>query len=172
MNIKKKLITSKFSIIIFILLIIIGILKFFYQDIKIFLNITSSIKLGIYIMRKYDKNLPLKKGTFVVFSVPDKAVKNREYYQDFIKEIVGTYGDDIEVIDNKIYINKEFKGEILEKDSYGNSIRTLKEGKQEIKEDEYFVMGSNPKSYDSRYWGTIRQQDILYFGTFYIPFSW
>ena len=100
-------------------------------------------------MREYNKKLPLKKGTFIIFSVPEKAVKNRKYYQDFIKEIVGVYGD-----------------------SYGNSIRTLKEGKQEIKENEYFVMGENPKSYDSRYWGAIKQQDILYFGTFYIPFSW
>lgn len=171
MNIKKKLITSKFSTIIFILLITIGILKFFNQDVKIFFNITSSIRPGLYIMREYNKKLPLKKGTFIIFSVPEKAVKNRKYYQNFIKEIVGVYGDSIEVIDNKIYINQEFKGDIFEKDSYGNSIRTLKEGKQEIKENEYFVMGENPKSYDSRYWGAIKQQDILYFGTFYIPFS-
>ena len=53
-------------------------------------------------MREYNKKLPLKKGTFIIFSVPEKAVKNRKYYQDFIKEIVGVYGDSIEVIDNKI----------------------------------------------------------------------
>lgn len=169
---KIKIFTSKFINIIFILLITTGILKFFNPDVKIFFNITSSIKPGLYIMREYNRKLPIKKGTFVIFSVPDKAVKNREYYQDFIKEVVGVYGDNIEVISNKIYINQEFKGYILEKDSYGNSIRTLKEGKQEIKENEYFVMGENPKSYDSRYWGAIKQQDILYFGTFYIPFSW
>ena len=57
-------------------------------------------------------------------------------------------------------------------DNYGNSIRTLKNGKQELKKDEYFVMGSNPKSYDSRYWGAVKKQDIMYYGTFYIPFSW
>ncbi|ERT34878.1 MULTISPECIES: signal peptidase I [Fusobacterium] len=172
MSIKKKIITSKLNIAVFVFFITIGITKLFYQDRKIYINITPSIKPGIYMMRKYEKKIPLKKGTFVIFSVPGKATKNREYYQDFIKEIVGIYGDDIEIIDNKIYINDEFKGDIFEKDSYGNNIRTLKEGKQEIREDEYFVMGSNPKSYDSRYWGAIKQQDILYFGTFYIPFTW
>ena len=89
-----------------------------------------------------------------------------------MKEIVGIYGDDIEISDNKIYINGEFKGDIFEKDSYGNNIRTLKAGKLELKKDEYFVMGTNPKSYDSRYWGAIKQDEILYYGTFRIPFSW
>ena len=53
-------------------------------------------------MRKYEKKLPLKKGTFVIFSVPGKATKNKEYNQDFIKEIVEIKGVDIEFMDNKI----------------------------------------------------------------------
>ena len=93
MSIKKKIITSKLNIAVFVFFITIGITKLFYQDRKIYINITPSIKPGIYMMRKYEKKLPLKKGTFVIFSVPGKATKNREYYQDFIKEIVGIYGD-------------------------------------------------------------------------------
>lgn len=168
----KKIFKSKLVYAIFIFFIIVGILKTIYQDVKIFLNITPSVKIGIYITRKYENQIPLKKGTYVIFHKPKKATKNREFYQDFLKEIVGTYGDDVEIIDNKVYINGEFKGDIFEKDSYGNSIRTLKAGKLELKKDEYFVMGTNPKSYDSRYWGAIKQDEILYYGTFCIPFSW
>lgn len=168
----KKILKLKLVYAIFIFFIIVGILKIIYQDVKIFLNITPSVKIGIYITRKYENQIPLKKGTYVIFHKPKKATKNREFYQDFLKEIVGTYGDDVEIIDNKVYINGEFKGDIFEKDSYGNSIRTLKAGKLELKKDEYFVMGTNPKSYDSRYWGAIKQDEILYYGTFCIPFSW
>lgn len=168
----KKILKSKLVYAIFIFFIIVGILKIIYQDVKIFLNITPSVKIGIYITRKYENQIPLKKGTYVIFHKPKKATKNREFYQDFLKEIVGTYGDDVEIIDNKVYINGKFKGDIFEKDSYGNSIRTLKTGKLELKKDEYFVMGTNPKSYDSRYWGAIKQDEILYYGTFCIPFSW
>lgn len=168
----KKILKSKLIYAIFIFFIIVGILKIIYQDVKIFLNITPSVKIGIYITRKYENQFPLKKGTYVIFHKPKKATKNREFYQDFLKEIVGVYGDDVEIIDNKVYINGEFKGDIFEKDSYGNNIRTLKAGKLELKKDEYFVMGSNPKSYDSRYWGAIKQDEILYYGTFCIPFSW
>ena len=167
----KKILKSKLIYVVFIFFIIIGILKIIYQDVKIFLNITPSVKIGIYITRKYENQIPLKKGTYVIFHKPKKATKNREFYQDFLKEIVGVYGDDIEIIDNKVYINGEFKGDIFEKDSYGNSIRTLKAGKLELKKDEYFVMGTNPKSYDSRYWGAIKQDEILFYGTFCIPFS-
>lgn len=168
----KKILKSKLVYAIFIFFITIGILKIIYQDVKIFLNITPSVKIGIYITRKYENQIPLKKGTYVIFHKPKKATKNREFYQDFLKEIVGTYGDDVEIIDNKVYINGEFKGDIFEKDSYGNSIRTLKAGKLELKKDEYFVMGTNQKSYDSRYWGAIKQDEILFYGTFCIPFSW
>lgn len=169
----KNFFKYKLNIGVCIFLFFTGILKINYPDVKIFINITPSIPMGLYFLKPYDKETSLKKGTFVVFSVPQKATKNREYYEDFIKEIVGTYQDNIEVKNNKIYINNKLMGDILEKDSYGNSIRTLKEGKQEkIKQNEYFVMGSNPKSYDSRYWGAINKKDILYFGTFHIPFSW
>lgn len=168
----KKILKSKLIYAVFIFFIIVGILKIIYQDVKIFLNITPSVKIGIYITRKYENQIPLKKGNYVIFHKPKKATKNREFYQDFLKEIVGTYGDNVEIIDNKVYINSEFKGDIFEKDSYGNSIRTLKAGKLELKKDEYFVMGTNPKSYDSRYWGAIKQDEILYYGTFCIPFSW
>jgi len=36
------------------------------KDVKIFLNITPSVKIGIYITRKYENQIPLKKGTYVM----------------------------------------------------------------------------------------------------------
>lgn len=161
------------KIIYFILffLIMLTVLKILFYDIKLFLNITPSIKMGLYFTKEYKQDIELKKGDFVIFSVPEKATKNREYYQDFIKEIVATEEDEVIVKNNEIFINNTFKGKILEKDSYGNEIKTLNEGKIPIANDEIFVMGENPKSYDSRYWGSIKRSDVKYYGRFYIPFQ-
>ena len=119
------------KIIYFILffLIILTVLKILFYNIKLFLNITPSIKMGLYFTKEYKQDIELKKGDFVIFSVPEKATKNREYYQDFIKEIVATEEDEVIVKNNEIFINNTFKGKILEKDSYGNEIKTLNEGK-------------------------------------------
>ena len=81
----KKILKSKLIYAVFIFFIIVGILKIIYQDVKIFLNITPSVKIGIYITRKYENQFPLKKGTYVIFHKPKKATKNREFYQDFLK---------------------------------------------------------------------------------------
>ena len=59
MSIKKKIITSKLNIAVFVFFITIGITKLFYQDRKIYINITPSIKPGIYMMNL--KEISLKK---------------------------------------------------------------------------------------------------------------
>ena len=38
----------------------------------------------------------------------------------------------------------------------------LKEKKYIIKEDEVFVLGTNDKSFDSRYYGCIKKSDVIY----------
>ena len=63
----KKILKSKLVYTIFIFFIIVGILKIIYQDVKIFLNITPSVKIGIYITKKYENQIPLKKGNYVNF---------------------------------------------------------------------------------------------------------
>lgn len=165
---KKKNTRIFYGISIF--LIILFTLKIIFYNIKPYINITPSIPYGIYFLKEYDKKTDLPKGTVVVFSTPEKATKNRVYYEAFMKEIVGNYKDDIEIKGNKIYINNIFRGNLYEKDSLGNKVRTLKEGKQFLKVDEYWVMGTNDSSYDSRYWGAIKKKDILYYGNQYIQF--
>ena len=154
---KKKNIRIFYGISIF--LMILFTLKIIFYNIKPYINITPSIPYGIYFLKEYDKKADLSKGTVVVFSTPEKATKNRVYYKD-----------DIEIKGNKIYINNIFRGNLYEKDSLGNKVRTLKEGKQFLKVDEYWVMGTNDSSYDSRYWGAIKKKDILYYGNQYIQF--
>ena len=75
---------------------------------------------------------------------------------------LGTYGvlKDISNKLNYIYL------EDLEKSNENLGVTILKciEEKKEyiVKEDEVFVLGTNDKSFDSRYYGCIKKSDVIY----------
>lgn len=102
-----------------------------------------------------------KRGDIVVFIYPEDRSK------DFIKRMVGLPGDTIEIRDKKVFINN-----LPWNDSYGRHVDSLiipravqprdNFGPVTVPADSYFVMGDNrDESYDSRFWGFVKQQDIL-----------
>jgi signal peptidase I len=102
-----------------------------------------------------------KRGDIVVFIYPEDRSK------DFIKRMVGLPGDTIEVRDKKVFINN-----LPWNDPYGRHVDSLmipgavqprdNFGPVTVPADSFFVMGDNrDESYDSRFWGFVKQQDIL-----------
>ena len=97
-----------------------------------------------------------KKGDIVVFKYPEDPSK------DFIKRVVGTQGDTIEIIDKKLYINDklvEGKPYAIHKTSkiYSGMVSTRDNlRKIKVPEHKLFVMGDNrDNSHDSRFWGFV-----------------
>lgn len=95
---------------------------------------------------------------------------------NLVKRVIGLPGEEVDIIDNHIYIN----GEMLDESSY------LAEGTFTypfvysdvtfplvVPENEYFVMGDNREnSQDSRYFGTIKRETVFAKGGFRIfPFD-
>jgi signal peptidase I len=111
-----------------------------------------------------------KLGDVVVFKAPPEPDK------DYIKRVIGTPGDTIEVKDGQVYRN----GKLLDESKYlkptvkAYSGTFLKEGDTiTVPEDEYFVMGDNRLySSDSREWGFVKRNEIIGESLFvYWPFN-
>jgi signal peptidase I len=113
-----------------------------------------------------------KRGDVVVFKFPEDPKK------DFIKLVIGTPGDVIEIRNKKIYLNHK----PMEEDTYGTyldphvipgSARPRDNlGPLTVPPRALFVMGDNrDQSYDSRFWGFV-DFSMLKGKAFIIYWSW
>jgi len=98
-------------------------------------------------------------GDVIVFKAPT------DNELDFIKRVIGTPGDTVEVKDGSMFLN----GQLLDESKYLKpSVKTyggafLKEGISiTVPTNEYFVMGDNRLySSDSREWGFVTKDAII-----------
>jgi len=102
-----------------------------------------------------------QRGDVIVFRFPEDEEK------DFIKRIVGTPGDTVQIRNKQILVN----GELLDDRAFTQRIDpgiidgTINPrdnfGPVTVPEGSYFVMGDNrDQSLDSRFWGYVREEKI------------
>lgn len=101
-----------------------------------------------------------KRGDVIVFEYPEDPSK------DFIKRVIGTPGDTVEVKDKKVYVNGSLyqnPHEVhKEADTYPREQNPRDNmGPVKVPSDSYFMMGDNrDRSYDSRFWGFVKSDKI------------
>ena len=84
-----------------------------------------------------------QRGDIVVFKYPDDPSEN------FVKRVIGTPGDVVEIIDGITYVN----GEVLDEPYLKEPPIPRSFGPFEVPEGHYFMMGDNRNnSNDSRFW--------------------
>lgn len=96
-------------------------------------------------------------GDVIVFEFPKDPSK------DYIKRVIGTPGDVIEVVDNHVIRN----GEAVEEPYISglppkSGLAQTYFGPIKVPEDKYFMLGDNRNnSLDSRYWGFVDRSAIV-----------
>ncbi|MBU0503748.1 MAG: signal peptidase I [Candidatus Omnitrophota bacterium] len=98
-----------------------------------------------------------KKGDVVVFIYPENPRK------DFIKRLVATGGETVEIHNGTIYVNNlPLVDSTFSQRYYYNRGNYCLEGEKVIvPKDSYFVLGDNSvSSQDSRYWGFVPKDNI------------
>lgn len=143
-------------------LIIYGLIILFLIGFSNYLvvNVQSSLPIGIY-LRIPAKNL--KKNDIVIFDLDkkyDKYYKTRKIKYP-MKKIVADNTDNIEIKENRIFVNGENYGEILALDVEKPSLK--------IENGCYYTLSKQKNSFDSRYYGQVCQKEILYKAYFLIP---
>lgn len=132
--------------------------------------LVNKFKYGVKVPFTGTTILPFGKpvrGDIIVFRYPrDRSI-------DYIKRLIGTPGDTVELRKQVLLVN----GEKVD-DPYAwiepNSLRSPKAtfGPVTVPEGSYFVMGDNRNnSSDSRFWGFVDQKDILG-NAFILYWSW
>ncbi len=94
---------------------------------------------------------PPNQGDVIVFRAP------QDVSRDFVKRVIGTPGDTVEIIDGDVFVNGEALDEpyVTNKDSFTMAPRKVPEG-------AFFVLGDNRRaSDDSRKWGFVPQENII-----------
>ena len=118
----------------------------------------------------YLKNRP-QRGDIVVFASP------KEHKIDYVKRIVATGGDVVEIVDKKLFINgvgqdDDFATHLSPSIIPPSSGPRDNFGQVTIAPNNYFVMGDNrDNSYDSRFWGTVDGAKIKR-KVMYLYWSW
>ena len=119
-------------------------------------RMTPSIPYRVFFVNRLDRDF--YRDDLMAF-----RFKGSRYYRKgtmMVKFVRCLPGQDLEVRGRDFYCDGEYLGRAKDRDSQGNPA-PLFVWHGIIPEGEYFVMAPHPDSYDSRYWGFVRSDEVI-----------
>ncbi|AFZ13068.1 signal peptidase I [Crinalium epipsammum PCC 9333] len=97
-----------------------------------------------------------QRGDIVVFN-PTETLEKQNFHDAFIKRVIGTPGDKVEVKGGRVYVNDQaLREKYIEEEPHYNW------GPVTVPSHSYLVLGDNRNnSYDSHYWGFVPTEKII-----------
>jgi conjugal transfer pilin signal peptidase TrbI len=103
----------------------------------------------------------IKKDDLIVFSAKGNVFFGLHEGSKVGKLVVGLPGDEINIKDETVFVNGQEVAHINPGIYQTFRVPVGKfNGRYLLASDEYFVLGVNPRSFDSRYWGPIKRDSI------------
>jgi conjugal transfer pilin signal peptidase TrbI len=104
--------------------------------------------------------VPSRRGEFVVFRADDRMAPFFRPGQMFIKELAGLPGDDVTVQKGSVAVNGEYRGHLDLLGKLGRKTEDY-ERAEKVPAEKMWVMGTLPRSFDSRYWGYVDRWQVI-----------
>lgn len=130
----------------------------FNSPYQIVLNKTPSLEDKFFIINKHFKNEDLKTNKVLYFSLP----KETPYYkkgESFGKILKCQKGQTLATKHLSYYCDGVFLGKAKTTDINGKNVENFIFNGT-ILCNQFFVMGTHERSFDSRYWGFVNKEDI------------
>ena len=163
----------KLSIIILAIPLTIFILINSLHQAGIRLNVSESEPIGFYLMRTINKQSIIQRNDLIEFC---PNIKQKDFpfvfkgycpggVMPFLKHIIGIPGDSVKETDEGVWINKrkiDQSKPINQSKTFGIILPRWR-GERTLAQDEYWVYGSGDTkdSFDSRYYGPIKERQII-----------
>ena len=166
---KKRFIKEYVEPIVIAILIALFIRTFVVQAFKIpSSSMEPTLQVGDYILVTkflYGVRIPYTSAKFFQFAKPQRGdvvvfIFPKDRSKDFIKRVMATEGEKIEILQNKIYVNDrviEDPWGYFGKSDWTQYLQTMERfGPVVVPKDSLFVLGDNrDNSQDSRFWGFV-----------------
>jgi conjugal transfer pilin signal peptidase TrbI len=163
---KKKPWTIFFTQGFLIILIMLYVWHEFKEHYTIAINSQKCLPYKMFLIDKDNKKIP--QDGFVAFKTDNRMLPFFPVGSMFVKKMIGTSGDKVIITpDCKATIINQ-KGETLWWDYLNDHVlKKIHKSCSDlattkiIPEGQYFVVGTSPRSFDSRYWGFLKQKQIV-----------
>lgn len=133
---------------------------------RIIISTSPSLQYRVFFLTKTKINKKFETGDYLVFRHKDTTFihKGLDQENDRLVKKVGCSPGEILTKDtakNEYFCEQTSLGTAMTTDSKGRTLPSF-QFTGPIPESSYFVVGSNPRSFDSKYFGFVHADEILY----------